>query len=159
MCSLCSRLRRGILYGAAQALKANKIALGHHRDDAVETLFLNMFYGGRMKSMAPKLVSDDGKNMVIRPLIYCEEKDLASYARIRKFPIIPCNLCGSQTNLQRNKIKELLHEWEKENPERIHNIFRSMKYLTPSHLFDVNAFNFTDITATENEQEIEEILF
>ena len=150
-CSLCSRLRRGILYRVARELGANKIALGHHRDDALETLFLNMFYGGRMKSMPPKLVSDDGSNIVIRPLIYCKEKDIEEFAcgkdgkSGKKFPIIPCNLCGSQPNLQRQVIKEMLIEWNKRFPGRIESMFRAMKYITPSHLLDTTIFDFNNI--------------
>jgi len=123
-CALCSRLRRGSLYGFAEEIGANKIALGHHRDDILETLFLNMFYGGKLKSMPPKLVSDDGKNMVIRPLAYAREKDIAAYAELKEFPIIPCNLCGSQENLQRQVIKEMLQDWDKRFPGRIETMFR-----------------------------------
>ncbi len=151
-CSLCSRLRRGILYRVARELGANKIALGHHRDDALETLFLNMFYGGRMKSMPPKLVSDDGSNVVIRPLIYCKEKDIEEFAcgeNSKKFPIIPCNLCGSQPNLQRQAIKEMLVEWNKRFPGRIESMFRAMKYITPSHLLDSTLFDFSNIKKSD----------
>jgi tRNA 2-thiocytidine biosynthesis protein TtcA len=141
-CSLCSRLRRGIIYRTATELGATKIALGHHRDDLVETLFLNMFFGGRMKSMAPKLHSDDGRHVVIRPLAYCNEKDLATYARYMAFPIIPCDLCGSQPNLQRSRVKAMLAQWELESPGRVENIFRSMMRVVPSHLADRELFDF-----------------
>ena len=142
MCSLCSRLRRGILYRTANEIGATKIALGHHMDDLVETLFLNMFYGSRLKTMPPKLVSDDRRNIVIRPLAYCREKDLARYARYREYPIIPCNLCGSQTNLQRVKIKAMLSGWEKESPNRVVSIFRSMQRVTRSHMLDTDLYDF-----------------
>ena len=141
-CSLCSRLRRGIIYRTATELGATRIALGHHRDDLVETLFLNMFFGGRMKGMAPKLRSDDGKHVVIRPLAYCNEKDLATYARYMNFPIIPCDLCGSQENLQRKKVKAMLAQWEQEAPGRVENVFRSMSRVVPSHLADRELFDF-----------------
>jgi tRNA 2-thiocytidine biosynthesis protein TtcA len=144
-CSLCSRLRRGILYRTANELGATKIALGHHMDDMVETLFLNMFHGARLKSMPPKLVSDDKKNMVIRPLAYCREGDLEKFSNIQGYPIIPCNLCGSQENLQRKKIKQMLTEWDQQQPGRVGNIFKSMSRLTPSHLTDRNMFNFVDL--------------
>ncbi len=146
-CSLCSRLRRGILYRTAGELKATKIALGHHLDDMVETLFLNMFHGGRMKSMPPKLLSDDKKNMVIRPMAYCREADIERFAQVREFPIIPCNLCGSQENLQRKKIKQMLADWDKQQPGRVMNVFKSMSRITPSHLTDVSLFNFADLSA------------
>lgn len=144
-CSLCSRLRRGILYRTATELGATKIALGHHRDDMLETLFLNMFYGGQLKSMPPKLVSDDGKQIVIRPLAYCSEKDLQRYSDVKSFPIIPCNLCGSQDNLQRKNIKALLNEWDKRFPGRIESMSRALQNVTPSHLADKNLFNFKDL--------------
>ena len=147
-CSLCSRLRRGILYRVAKELGATKIALGHHMDDIVQTLFLNMFYGGRLKGMAPKLVSDDGQNVVIRPLAYCREKDVGAYAELRQFPIIPCNLCGSQENLKRQEMKELLLLWDKRFPGRVENIFNSMGRVVPSHLTDLKLFDFTTIRAT-----------
>ena len=137
-CGLCSRLRRGTLYSFAETIGATKIALGHHRDDMVETLFLNMFYGSRLKSMPPKLRSNDGRNVVIRPLAYCKEKDLIALAEHREFPIIPCNLCGSQENLQRQSIKAMLQDWEKQHPGRVENIFRSMQNISPSQLADVN---------------------
>jgi len=144
-CSLCSRLRRGILYRTATELGATKIALGHHMDDMVETLFLNMFHGARLKSMPPKLVSDDKQHMVIRPLAYCREVDIEQFAVIQAFPIIPCNLCGSQENLQRKKVKQMLSEWDKQQPGRVANVFKSMSRLTPSHLLDREAFNFVDL--------------
>jgi len=141
-CGLCSRLRRGTLYSFAETIGATKIALGHHRDDIVETLFLNMFYGSRLKSMPPKLRSDDGRNVVIRPLAYCKEKDLIALAEHKEFPVIPCNLCGSQENLQRQNIKAMLHDWEKQHPGRVENIFRSIQNVSPSQLADVNLFDF-----------------
>lgn len=144
-CSLCSRLRRGILYKTAGELGATKIALGHHMDDMVETLFLNMFYGSRMKSMPAKLVSDDKKNVVIRPLAYCREKDIAAFADLQAFPIIPCNLCGAQENLQRKHIKAMLSDWEKQQPGRTVNIFRSMQRVTKSHLLDTDLFDFKNL--------------
>ncbi|KGQ31263.1 tRNA 2-thiocytidine biosynthesis protein TtcA [Gallibacterium genomosp. 2] len=144
-CSLCSRLRRGILYRTATELRATKIALGHHRDDMLETLFLNMFYGGKMKSMPPKLISDDGKQIVIRPLAYCREKDIARYAEAKKFPIIPCNLCGSQPNLQRQVIKEMLQQWDRQYPGRIETMFSALQNIVPSHLCDAKLFNFKSI--------------
>lgn len=158
-CSLCSRLRRGILYRTAQELGATKIALGHHRDDMLETLLLNMFHGGRMKSMPPKLVSDDGKNIVIRPLAYASEKDIAKYAEKMEFPIIPCNLCGSQENLQRKMIKNMLQEWSKQYPGRIENMFRALQNVTPSHLADPNLYNFVDIGTTGEIPEEGDIAF
>ncbi|MDX1480389.1 MAG: tRNA 2-thiocytidine(32) synthetase TtcA [Woeseiaceae bacterium] len=145
MCSLCSRLRRGILYRTAGELGATKIALGHHMDDLVETLFLNMFHGSRLKTMPPKLVSDDRRNVVIRPLIYCREKEIARYARHRDFPIIPCNLCGSQTNLERVRIKRMLSEWEKESPNRVVSIFKSMQRVTKSHMLDTALYDFAGL--------------
>ncbi|WP_375054865.1 tRNA 2-thiocytidine(32) synthetase TtcA [Zobellella sp. DQSA1] len=144
-CSLCSRLRRGILYRTATELGATKIALGHHRDDILETLLLNMFYGGTLKSMPPKLVSDDGKHVVIRPLAYCKEKDLVRYAEAKAFPIIPCNLCGSQENLQRQAIKTMLQDWDRRFPGRIESMFRSLQNLVPSHLLDHQLFDFKGI--------------
>ncbi len=149
-CSLCSRLRRGILYKTATRLGATKIALGHHRDDMLETLFLNMFYGGRLKSMPPKLVSDDGAQMVIRPLAYCNELDITRYAEIQDFPIIPCNLCGSQENLQRKVIKSMLNDWQKRFPGRIESMFKAMQNVVPSHLADNQLFDFASL-ATQNE--------
>jgi len=146
MCSLCSRLRRGNIYRAATELGCTKIALGHHRDDILETFFLNMFYGAKLKSMPPKLVSDDGRHIVIRPLAYCAEEDLAEYARIKEFPIIPCNLCGSQPNLQRQAIKEMLRQWDKKFPGRVDNIFRALQNVAPSHLADRALFDFAGLT-------------
>lgn len=148
MCGLCSRLRRGILYQVAQEEGATKIALGHHRDDIVETLFLNMFHGGRLKAMPPKLLSDNGKNIVIRPLAYCSEKEIIRYANARQFPIIPCNLCGSQENLQRAKIKVMLQSWERESPGKIDSIFRSIQNVAPSQLADRELFNFAGLNKT-----------
>ncbi len=142
MCSLCSRLRRGVLYRVASELGATKIALGHHRDDMVQTLLMNMFFGGRLKGMPPKLVSDDGRHVVIRPLAYVAESDLARWAAEREFPIIPCNLCGSQKNLQRVRIGEMLRAWEREDPGRIDRIFDAMARVVPSHLMDRNLFPF-----------------
>jgi len=148
MCSLCSRLRRGILYRVADELGATKVALGHHRDDILETFFLNMFFGGKLKSMPPKLVSDDGRHVVIRPLAYVEEKDLTAFAQWREFPIIPCNLCGSQENLKRREIKQLMRDWEKRFPGRVDNIFASLARVTPSHLMDRGLFDFPALEAT-----------
>jgi tRNA 2-thiocytidine biosynthesis protein TtcA len=145
-CSLCSRLRRGIIYRTAKELGATKIALGHHRDDIVETLFLNLFFGAKLKAMPPKLATNDGQNIVIRPLAYCTEKDIASYARQMNFPIIPCDLCGSQENLQRQKIKEMLHAWEREQPGRINNIFRALANVEPSHLADTGLYDFKGLS-------------
>ncbi|MEE4186098.1 MAG: tRNA 2-thiocytidine(32) synthetase TtcA, partial [Gammaproteobacteria bacterium] len=144
-CALCSRLRRGTLYAFAERIGATKIALGHHRDDIVETLFLNMFYGGRMAAMPPKLRSDDGRNVVIRPLAYLAERDIARYAKLREFPIIPCNLCGSQENLQRKTIKKLLTDMEAEQPGRVTNIFRALRNVAPSQLADTRLFDFADL--------------
>jgi len=148
MCSLCSRLRRGVLYRVAQELGATKIALGHHRDDILETFLLNMFYGGKLKSMPPKLVSDDGRNVVIRPLAYCEESDLEAYAALRQFPIIPCTLCGSQVNLKRKEMKAMLREWEKRQPGRVETILTSLQNVRPSHLMDRTLFDFAAVRAT-----------
>lgn len=145
-CSLCSRLRRGILYRTAKELGATKIALGHHRDDMLETLFLNMFYGGKMKSMPPKLISDNGEHIVIRPLAYCKEKDIEKYAVAKAFPIIPCNLCGSQDGLQRQVVKEMLQDWDKRFPGRIETMFQAMQNIVPSHLADNTLFDFAGIT-------------
>ena len=144
-CGLCSRLRRGILYRVADELGATKIALGHHRDDILETLMLNMFYAGKLKGMPPKLRSDDGKHIVIRPLAYVAEKLLERYAQDMNFPIIPCDLCGSQPNLQRQVMKEMLRDWEKKHPGRVENLFRSMHHIVPSHLMDGEAFDFQNL--------------
>jgi tRNA 2-thiocytidine biosynthesis protein TtcA len=141
-CGLCSRLRRGTLYGFAEQIGATKIALGHHRDDIVETLFLNMFFGGKLKAMPPKLLSDDKQNIVIRPLAYCKEMDIERYASQQAFPIIPCNLCGSQENLQRVQIKKMLTEWERDYPGRTETIFKSLKNVSPSQLADGTLFDF-----------------
>lgn len=154
-CSLCSRLRRGILYRTATELGATKIALGHHRDDMLETLFLNMFYGGKMKSMPPKLISDDGKQIVIRPLAYCREKDIARYAEAKQFPIIPCNLCGSQPNLQRQVIKEMLQAWDRQYPGRIETMFSALQNVVPSHLCDPKLFDFKNIRHGSSLENIE----
>jgi tRNA 2-thiocytidine biosynthesis protein TtcA len=144
-CGLCSRLRRGTLYGFAEEIGATRIALGHHRDDIVETLFLNMFFGGTLKAMPPKLRSDDGRHVVIRPLAYCKEKDLAAYAAVKAFPIIPCNLCGSQENLQRVQVKAMLADWEKRYPGRTETIFRSIANVAPSQLADRALFDFAGL--------------
>lgn len=145
-CSLCSRLRRGILYRTAKELGATKIALGHHRDDMLETMFLNMFYGGKLKSMPPKLLSDNGEHIVIRPLAYCREKDIEKYASAREFPIIPCNLCGSQDGLQRQVVKEMLQDWDKRFPGRIETMFQAMQNIVPSHMIDKNLFDFAAVS-------------
>jgi len=145
MCSLCSRLRRGILYRVATELGANKIALGHHRDDILETFFLNLFFGGKIKAMPPKLRADDGKHIVIRPLAYVRECDLQAYAQWRAFPIIPCDLCGSQDQLKRQEVKQLMRSWEKQFPGRVDQIFAALGRIVPSHLMDHQAFNFQDL--------------
>ncbi len=147
MCGLCSRLRRGALYDYAQRTGVTKIALGHHRDDLVETLFLNLFYHSKIKSMPPKLQSDDGRHVVIRPLVYCKEADLAAYADVRNFPIIPCDLCGSQETLQRQSIKTMLQEWDRQYPGRVENIARALTDITPSHLADRTLFDFAALGA------------
>ena len=152
-CSLCSRLRRGVIYTTAKELGANKIALGHHRDDIVETLFLNLFFGAKLKAMPPKLATNDKQNIVIRPLAYCSEKDIASYARQMEFPIIPCDLCGSQENLQRQKVKEMLQGWEREQPGRINNIFRAITNVEPSHLADTKLYDFKNLSQAKAEDE------
>lgn len=152
MCSLCSRLRRGTLYETAQQIGASKIALGHHMDDLVETLFLNMFHGSRMKTMPPKLVSDDRRNVVIRPLVYCREKEIARFAKARAYPIIPCTLCGSQPNLQRVQIKKMLADWERESPNRVVSIFKSMQRITRSHLLDTSLYDFAGLTTARADE-------
>jgi len=148
MCSLCSRLRRGILYRVAGELGATKVALGHHRDDMIQTLFMNMFFGSRMKGMPPKLVSDDGRNIVIRPLAYVAETDLERWAEHRQFPIIPCSLCGSQAKLQRVQIKKMLRDWDRQFPGRIDNLFSAMGNIVPSHMMDRNLYPFTTLRST-----------
>ncbi|HMU88083.1 MAG TPA: tRNA 2-thiocytidine(32) synthetase TtcA [Agitococcus sp.] len=147
-CAVCSRLRRGSLYGFAQEIGATKVALGHHRDDIMATLFLNLFHGGKLKAMPPKLLSDDGKNILIRPLAYCEEKDIIEYARYKAFPIIPCNLCGSQENLQRAKINDMLREWDKKHTGRLESIFRAIQNVAPSQLADRELFDFENLRST-----------
>ena len=147
-CGLCSRLRRGILYRVADELGATKIALGHHRDDILETLFLNLFFAGKLKAMPPKLMSDDGKHIVIRPLAYCREPDLSAWAELREFPIIPCDLCGSQEHLQRKQVKAMLGDWEKRFPGRIETLFRSLQNVAPSHLLDPALFDFKGLRPT-----------
>ena len=148
MCSLCSRLRRGVLYRVARELGATKIALGHHRDDILETFFLNLFFGGKMKAMSPKLQSDDGQHVVIRPLAYVAESDLEAYAEVKQFPIIPCDLCGSQPTLQRKQVKQMLREWEKRHPGRVDSMFRALSNLVPSHLMDRKVFDFAAVSTT-----------
>jgi tRNA 2-thiocytidine biosynthesis protein TtcA len=145
-CSLCSRLRRGIIYRTAKEVGANKIALGHHRDDMVHTLFLNMLFGGKLKAMPPKLVTDDGAHVVIRPLAYCAEADIAKFSRGMEFPIIPCNLCGSQDNLQRQKIREMMQDWDKRYPGRTEAVLTAMQNVVPSHLADNSLFDFRGLT-------------
>jgi tRNA 2-thiocytidine biosynthesis protein TtcA len=152
-CSLCSRLRRGVIYRTAKELGANKIALGHHRDDIVETLFLNLFFGAKMKAMPPKLATNDKQNIVIRPLAYCSEKDIAAYARQMGFPIIPCDLCGSQENLQRQKVKDMPNAWELEQPGRINNIFRAITNVEPSHLGDTSLYDFKNLSQAKPDDE------
>jgi tRNA 2-thiocytidine biosynthesis protein TtcA len=148
MCSLCSRLRRGILYRVADELGATRIALGHHRDDILETFFLNLFHGGKLKAMPPKLVSDDGRHMVIRPLAYVQEADLERYAQWKAFPIIPCTLCGSQDNLKRKEAKAMLRDWERRHPGRVENIFAALARVVPSHLMDAGLFDFSGLQLT-----------
>ena len=150
LCGLCSRLRRGVLYTFASEQGMTKIALGHHREDIIETLFLNMFYGGKLKAMPPKLLSDDGANVVIRPLAYCTESDIKRYAEARAFPIIPCNLCGSQEHLQRQAVKLMLNEWQRKYPGRIESIFSSLQNIVPSHLADGDKFDFKGLGKREN---------
>jgi len=150
MCGLCSRLRRGVLYRLADELGATKIALGHHRDDIMETFFLNLFHGGKLKAMPAKLRSDDGKHVVIRPLAYVEESDLQAYAELKQFPIIPCDLCGSQEQLQRKQVKALLRDWEKKHPGRLDTIFNALGNVAPSHLMDRELFDFDELVADED---------
>ncbi len=149
LCSLCSRLRRGVIYRVAGELGATRIALGHHREDILETFFLNFFFGGKLKAMPPKLVSDDGRHVVIRPLAYCREKDLERFAQERAFPIIACNLCGSQENLQRKHIKQMLAGWDRQFPGRIETMFRSLQNVAPSHLADARLFDFAGLEAQD----------
>jgi tRNA 2-thiocytidine biosynthesis protein TtcA len=149
MCSLCSRLRRGVLYRVAGELGATKIALGHHRDDILATFFLNLFFGGKLKTMPPKLASDDGRHVVIRPLAYVRERDLARYAEAMDFPIIPCNLCGSQQHLQRKQVTAMLGDWERQHPGRIESIYNAMAKVVPSHLMDRNLFDFSAVRSSD----------
>lgn len=158
-CSLCSRLRRGILYRTASELGATKIALGHHRDDILETLFLNLFYGGKLKAMPPKLVSDNGQHIIIRPLAYCREKDIIRYAEIQEYPIIPCNLCGSQPNLQRQVIKGMLQGWDKSHPGRIETMFTAIKNIKSSHLMDSAMYDFIGLKTQQMPFEEGDIAF
>ena len=144
-CGLCSRLRRGSLYGYAEEIGASKIALGHHRNDIMETLFLNMFFGGKLKAMPPKLLSDDKKHIVIRPLSYCKESEIEAFSELKEFPIIPCNLCGTQDNMQRQEIKKMLTEWDKRFPGRLDVLFKSITNVAPSHLADTSLYNFSDL--------------
>jgi len=155
-CSLCSRLRRGSLYGYAAENGITKIALGHHRDDILETFFLNIFYAGKLKAMPPKLLSDDKKNIVIRPLAYCKEKDIEKFAEFKKFPIIPCNLCGSQINLQRQAMKVMLNTWDKQSPGRLETIFSSLQNIAPSQLLDKALFDFTGLQQRFEDTEVSE---
>lgn len=155
-CGLCSRLRRGTLYGFAEQIGATKIALGHHKDDIVETLFLNLFHGGRLKAMPPKLRADDGRNIIIRPLSYCREEDIALYAEQKGFPIIPCNLCGSQENLQRQAIKAMLSEWDRACPGRVETIFSALQKVSPSQLADKDLFDFMNLTIDRSEPAVVE---
>ncbi|HEY7759640.1 MAG TPA: tRNA 2-thiocytidine(32) synthetase TtcA [Burkholderiales bacterium] len=145
LCGLCSRLRRGVIYRVAKEMGATRIALGHHRDDMLQTFFLNLFFAGRLKSMPPKLVSDDGQHIVIRPLAYVREQDLERYARIKGFPLVPCDLCGSQDNLQRQQVKQMLRDWDKRFPGRIESMFRSLRNVVPSHLADTRLFDFAGL--------------
>jgi tRNA 2-thiocytidine biosynthesis protein TtcA len=154
-CSLCSRLRRGTLYGFAEQIGATKVALGHHRDDIVETLFLNMFHQGKLKAMPPKLLADDKKNMLIRPLAYCRESDLIALAELKQFPIIPCNLCGSQDGLQRQAVKEMLVQWDRQFPGRIDTIFGAIKNVSPSQLADTALFDFAGLTLDRSAVEVD----
>jgi tRNA 2-thiocytidine biosynthesis protein TtcA len=159
MCSLCSRLRRGALYRVAKEIGATRIALGHHRDDILETFLLNLFHGGRLKAMPPKLISDDGQHIVIRPLAYCREPDLEEYAKLRQFPIIPCNLCGSQDNLQRQVVKDMLREWEKRFPGRLETMFASLQRVSPSHLLDPKQFDFLNLKTQSDAYQDGDIAF
>jgi len=154
-CGLCSRLRRGTLYGFAEEIGATKIALGHHRDDIIHTLFLNMFYGGKLKAMPPKLLADDKRNIVIRPLSYCSESDIETFAKLKEFPIIPCNLCGSQDNLQRQAIKEMINQWEKQFPGRTDTIFTAIQNIQPSQLADLKRFDFVNLLLNRDQVEEE----
>lgn len=154
MCGLCSRLRRGVLYRVATEIGADKIALGHHRDDIVETMFLNLFYGARLKAMPPKLISDDSRHIVIRPLAYCAEREIVHFASGREFPIIPCNLCGSQENLKRQEIKRLLSAWEHEDPGRTERLFRALQNVSPSHLADRSIYDFETLETLADKGEL-----
>ena len=158
-CGICSRLRRGTLYGFAEEIGATKVALGHHKDDIVETLFLNMFHGGRLKAMPPKLLSDDKRNIIIRPMAFCRERDIASYAEYKQFPIIPCNLCGSQENLQRQNVKAMLQQWDKDTPGRTDNIFSAISKISPSQLADKSLFDFVDLTIDRVSEEKKPLQF
>ena len=157
-CALCSRLRRGSLYGFANEIGATKVALGHHRDDIMETLFLNMFHGGKLKAMPPKLLSDDKKNVLIRPLAYCKESDIAKFAEYKQFPIIPCNLCGSQDGLQRQVVKDMLQSWDKQHPGRLDVIFKSIQNVAPSQLADRNLFDFENLKADAEDTKNDRLL-
>jgi len=159
MCSLCSRLRRGALYRVAREIGATRIALGHHRDDILETFLLNLFHGGRLKAMPAKLVSDDGQHIVIRPLAYCREQDLEEFAKLRQFPIIPCNLCGSQDNLQRQVVKDMLREWERRFPGRVETMFASLQRVSPSHLLDPRQFDFLNLKTQSDAYQDGDIAF
>ncbi|MFT6102366.1 MAG: tRNA 2-thiocytidine biosynthesis protein TtcA [Granulosicoccus sp.] len=158
-CGICSRLRRGTLYGFAEEIGATKVALGHHKDDIVETLFLNMFHGGRLKAMPPKLLSDDKRNIIIRPMAFCRESDIERYAEYKQFPIIPCNLCGSQENLQRQNVKAMLQQWDKDTPGRTDNIFSAISKISPSQLADKALFNFVDLTIDRVSEEKKPLQF
>ncbi len=152
-CGLCSRLRRGVLYSFAEKNNVSKIALGHHREDIIETLFLNMFFGGKLKAMPPKLKSDDAKHIVIRPMAYCPEEDIIRFSAARDYPVIPCNLCGSQENMQRQVIKQMLLDWQKRFPGRVENIFASIKSVAPSHLADRNLYDFIEFSSHQAQSE------